>query len=427
MAKPGAAESIAAALGRRLPRLVALWKERSAPSAGARRGSSSPVGATLSESELKAVGDALLRLQRGLTGSRALAGSPYMDDPGLLGAYLLYYWPVSYVQASLVIEELALRPRRVLDLGAGPGPAAAAALDAGAAHVELADQSGRALGLASRVLERDAGRVSSALVDLESPNALPLDGEPYDLVIVGHCLNELWRGREDRLARRAELLKGASRLLGPGGAILVLEPALLETSREAIALRDALASAGHPIVGPCPAARSGPYRCPALASGPDRTCHAEVEWRAPEPMASLAAAAGLDRRSVKYAWFAALAATAALAPAAALSAAQGADRASAVGGAAYGAAPGASLEGRVVSDAMLNKAGRTRYLVCAEGRIAALSAAAGSPEARDSGFHSLLRGDRVRVLNAQARAGGGLGLIPGSSLAVLGRAPEIGV
>jgi hypothetical protein len=42
-----------------------------------------------------------------------------MDDPRLLGAYLLFYWPVSYAQARSVLGELERRPREVLDLGSG--------------------------------------------------------------------------------------------------------------------------------------------------------------------------------------------------------------------------------------------------------------------------------------------------------------------
>jgi hypothetical protein len=200
--------------------------------------------------------------------------------------------------------------------------------------------------------------------------------------------------------------------------MLIIEPALLETSREALALRDALAAAGYPILGPCPARPSGPYPCPALAAGPGRTCHAEASWDAPEPVASLASEARLDRRSVKYAWFAAAPRGAAAAP-----------RASAWDAppAAARAVEGATtIEGRVVSDPMLNKAGRVRYLVCSEGGIATLSAAAASAEARSSGFLSLRRGDRLRVLGAERRQGGGLGLVASSALTLLARAPEVG-
>jgi len=406
-----------------LPRLVSLWRDRGTRKPGSAAGKRAPfdegAAPSLSRTEIESVGAALLRLQRGLTGKRGLAGAPYMDDPDLLGAYLLYYWPVSYAEASLAIAELALRPRRVLDLGSGPGPAAAAAIDMGADEAILMDGSERALELASRLLKRDGVRVATSCVDLESADALSKESGPFDLVILGHSLNELWRERDDRVERRTELLERAARLLSPGGALLAIEPALLETSREALALRDALAARDHRILGPCPARASGPYRCPALASGPDRTCHSEAAWEAPEPVASLAAQAGLDRRSVKYAWFAAGAASVGAGTAAPLDARP----------AAWTAAQRAdaeSIEGRVVSDSMLNKAGRVRYFICSEGSLVSLSAARTAPGARAAGFFSLRRGDRVRVRGAEQRAGGGLGLVPGSSLGILARAPEIG-
>lgn len=408
---PATRAGIGRRLEERLPRLVDLWREAAARPSGA-----SPA---LARPEIDIVGTALLRLQRGLTGERSLAGAPYMDDPSLLGAYLLYYWPVSYIEASIAIAELGLAPRRVLDLGSGPGPAAAAALDAGAARVDLADRSARALELASRVLRRDSDRIAASRVDLESPDALPEGPGRFDLVILGHSLNELWRGREDRIERRTGLLERAGRLLEPGGALLALEPALLETSREALRLRDALSDSGYRILGPCPASSSGPYPCPALAAGPDRTCHAEAAWVPPEPVASLAARAGLDRRSVKYAWFAATPGGAE--PPALAAAREGSARVT-----ADESPDGSSIEGRVVSDPMLNKAGRIRYFVCSEGRIATVSAASSSPEAEGSGFLSLRRGDRVRILGAEMRQGGGLGLVPGSSLTLLGRSPETG-
>jgi len=78
------------------------------------------------------------QLSRGLTRERALAGARYMDEERLLGAYLLFYWPISYLQARGVLSELPGRARAVLDLGSGPAPMAFAALDAGAAEVTAA-------------------------------------------------------------------------------------------------------------------------------------------------------------------------------------------------------------------------------------------------------------------------------------------------
>ncbi|MBP7095001.1 MAG: class I SAM-dependent methyltransferase [Spirochaetia bacterium] len=344
-----------------------------------------PSPPALSRARLAAVGKALLRLQRGLTGGRALVGAPYMDDPALLEAYLLYYWPVSYAQAAraLALSKAGTR-KRVLDLGSGPGPVAAAFADSGARELVLVDASREALSLAQRILEnppeglapQGPPRVETLAADLEglSPDRLPPG--PYDAVSFGHSLNELWKGLPDRVARRAGLLESLRSRVAPGGLVLVVEPALLATSRDAIALRDALLERAWSVVAPCPA----PIPCPALAAGPSHTCHDAAPWDVPPVTAALAREAGLDRDELKAAWFA-------LSP----------DR-----------APSAAPEGfrRVVSEPMLNKSGRVRYLLCdARGRVA-LSAKSGDPAAKDSGFFALERYDLARVTGAEARETG---------------------
>jgi len=90
--------------------------------------------------------------------------------------------------------------------------------------------------------------------------------------------------------------------------------------------------------------------------------------------------------------------------------------------------PGASPDGglyRVVSDPLLSKSGRVRYLVCGpQGRFA-LSA---SRSVRDPGlapFFRLARGDGIRFTGARRRETG-WGLDTGSSLEVVQRAPRLG-
>ena len=451
------------ALEARLPALAELW--RAELSGGGPKGT----GSTLSPAEVESAGAALLRLQRGLTGERGLAGEPYMDDSRLLGAYLLYYWPVSYLEASLALATLAASgraaPRRVLDLGAGPGPLSAAALDLGAEELCLVDSSAKALALAERLLgpaprpgERldarsegrrpdsprpgaprsAAGRGAKALsvsrLDLEAEGAAAaLPPGPFDAVLMGRAVNELWKGREDRLERRLALLEAAQARLAPGGFLLVLEPAVLLSSREALELRDRLAARGAPILGPC--LRQGP--CPALAAGPGHSCHGEYPWSPPEPVASLARRAGLDRSSVKTTWFAAgrpgdtspgaaRAEAFQPAPAAAPSEAlpAGAHKAAPSVGAPReaaspreGAGPGGVIRALVVSEPMLNKAGRTRYLLCGEEGRRAFSAAKDDGRAQAAGFRTLGRYDIVRITRPEARPGQGEGKGRGAAAA----------
>jgi ribosomal protein RSM22 (predicted rRNA methylase) len=98
---------------------------------------------------------------------------------------------------------------------------------------------------------------------------LPAVSGPFDLVVAAHLLNELFVGRPDRVGRRAQRASAWARaLLAPAGLLILIEPALRETSRELLAVRDELLRAGLHVVAPC--FWQGP--CPALASERD-WCH----------------------------------------------------------------------------------------------------------------------------------------------------------
>ena len=331
----------------------------------------------LSEAELGRVARALLRLQRGLTGERELAGAAYMDDPELLGAYLLYYWTSSYAQASRAMALSGLWPRRVLDLGSGPGPMAAAALDRGAASAVLIDGSERALALARRLLGLAAAQTARA--DLESLPTGRSGSEGFDLVMLGHALNEL--SGLDAIARRATVVRAAAARLAPGGSVLIIEPATLAAAREAMALRDLLVAEGWLVDAPC--SRCGP--CPALQAGPGQSCHDEAAWEPPDFVLELAARCGLDRGLLKMSWFC-------LRPPASSTAGE--------------SAPYHNDAYRVVSEPMLNKAGRVRRLLCGPAGRFPLSAKRGDPPAEAAGFFGLGRYELLRVLDPELREGG---------------------
>ena len=315
-----------------------------------------------------------------------------MDDDRLLGAYLLYYWPVSYLQARGVISELRARPRRVLNLGSGPGPVAFAALDAGAAEVVAADRSPRALAAAT-ALAREAGEALSTR-EWNPTRSLPLAqlaaGRKFDLVSMGHVLNELWKG-QDEDARRAALLEEALDLVAPGGSLLVIEPALRETSRALLRVRDLLVSRGVAVRAPCLFRGS----CPALTRETD-WCHAERPVEPPNLVAQIARAAGLRREAVKMSYLV-------LAPR----------------GEVW-AEPSPGRLFRIVSEPLVGK-GRLRYMGCGpEGRIG-LSLQGKHVADGNRCFENLLRGDVVAVTGGEPR-GDGLALDATSEVRVVAAA-----
>lgn len=406
----------------------------------------------------------VVELQRGLTGSRALAGNGYMQKGASLQAYLLYYWPVSYAQTKAALQKAPSffervaeisgsagtfgnagtaskakkRAIRVLDLGSGPAPASCSLADLAQGRGEqnmafefcLCDSSGDALSLGKKILEAAYAKnasVETRVCNLENifqpkngapenaskpKNGAPeiagkpkiagsaqsagkpkngaafLDGKKFDFIIASHSLNELWKGQKKRGEKIAALLKNLSACLDDGGLMLLMEPALLATSRALIEARDSLIASGLKVASPCLQSASP---CPALEN-PNATCHAQFDWEMPQIVADLAALAGLNRADVKMTYFV-------FEKAVAGSFGQEGDFGN--GENSLQDQNGAAL---VVSEPMLNKAGRVRYVLCDGKARFTLSAKNGDPNAAAQGFFDLKRYDKIQITGAQVRS-----------------------
>lgn len=372
--------------------------------------------------------DALLSLQRGLTGDRQLAGTRYMDDPRLRQTYSAYYHEVSLAQVRRVARSAALHPRSVMDLGCGTGAASLAFLERGARRFILVDHARGALEVAVAELKKAARAsgveiyvtaVQAGIDDISSAlSALPdqhADIPVPDLVVFSHSLNETGHssinpetGRKQDCAdtvtgSRLAIIRAVRPFVARDAVLAIIEPATLEAGRQALCLRDALLDSGCTMIGPCTHAGA----CPALTAGPSHSCHDECGWDVPEHVARLARSAGLDRQFIKMTWFV-FGLTGFM-----TAGAQPQD--GALPAAGLPAIPETSPAWRVVSEPMLNKGGRIRYLICGTpGRIP-LSAPAGDGYARAQGFFELRRYDGLDVSGAGQRQGG-LGIIPGTTL-----------
>ena len=211
---------------------------RSAPKAGGRRGSA---------------------VHEGLVGARKLVGTPYLADAELRGQYARDIAPRTEAALARVLDEVwgavgAGLPMRAIDLGAGTG----------AVGRVLRARCGETLELVA-VDQTPGPGVIRANLAVELP---AVEGK-FDLVVAAHLLNELFAERPDRVALRAGRVLAWSRtLLAPGGHLILIEPALRETSRDLLAVRDQVLAAGLHVVAPC--FWTGP--CPALARDRD-WCH----------------------------------------------------------------------------------------------------------------------------------------------------------
>jgi len=200
------------------------------------------------------------RIHRGLTGARELIGTRYLADPELRRQYAAEIAPRTGAALRKILAEVygpgTAPPARALDLGAGTGAAGAALRERFGAGLELV------------AVDRVAGPgIVAANLEREVPASLGR----FDLIVAAHLLGELFLSepdarRLDALARR--VLAWTRELLAEGGLVVLVEPALRETSRALLGVRDRLLAAGLGVVAPC--FWTGP--CPALERERD-WCH----------------------------------------------------------------------------------------------------------------------------------------------------------
>lgn len=238
--------------------------------------------------------EAVTELSRLFTKDRNRLSRSYLEDKTLRAAYLQYFMPVNLAKIQVLLKEMSVpQPETtlsVMDLGSGPGTGALAVLDwwhrlemPHALSMITVDSSISALGQARELWDQycKAASVGEASLrtyegDLEQRAWVEhvRRGERFDLIILTNCLNEVYVDTKDPIAMRVDLVKEALSLLTLHGTIMVMEPALRETSRGLHQVRDRLLQEKHcSIYSPCLHEQS----CPALVK-PDDWCHEERAW-----------------------------------------------------------------------------------------------------------------------------------------------------
>ncbi len=220
-------------------------------------------------------------------GQRALIGQAYLADPELRRQYEAEIAPRTRAALGRILDDLGWGPEagpsgagsvlRALDLGAGTG-AAGALLRERLGPIDLVS------------VDRVAALPGVVVADLRQKGRPPGVSGQFDLIVAAHLLNELG-ATLDVTARAALVFAWARELLAEGGKVVLIEPALRETSRDLLAIRDRLVPAGFFVVAPC--LLQGP--CPALVNERD-WCHASAPW----PPEQAAARAGQSRVDYSY-------------------------------------------------------------------------------------------------------------------------------
>ncbi|MDH5672331.1 MAG: methyltransferase domain-containing protein [Myxococcales bacterium] len=238
---------------------------------------------------------------------------------GPLCARLRFFLPRDLPKVQWPLWELlragALVPGeklRILDLGAGLGTSSLGAIELLATaglcsrfEVVAVDIDARALELnaaLSRRYARERGlelSLETRTADLES--FLQRQRGHYDLVLLGLLLNESTTGAggEEASARAQALLGSCVSRLDEGGAVVVLEPALRETSRALQQVAEHLRHSQGPahVFAPC----LGTGACPMLERARDY-CHARLPLALPDAIAEVARGAGLRDSDLTFSY-----------------------------------------------------------------------------------------------------------------------------
>jgi ribosomal protein RSM22 (predicted rRNA methylase) len=252
----------------------------------------------------------IARSQR-YTSERVELGAPLSgrDHSADLAAHALFFAPADAAKILVPLSELhgrglvPDRPLRILDVGAGPGGMTLGALDflhrtghRAAISLHAVDRDRDALRIYRQAVSELGTRLGLELaVTVEAVDlaAQRVSTAGADLILVGNVLNELDPARARTLL--VELLAA----LDPAGSLIIIEPALRETTRALHELRDfALTQAGAHVFAPC-VRQAAP--CPALADERD-WCHEDRPAQLPERTAKLAATTNLRSHGLKFAY-----------------------------------------------------------------------------------------------------------------------------
>lgn len=208
-------------------------------------------------------------------------------------AYALYYLPINFAKIISVFSKIQIAPHSLLDFGSGPGTATLAALRAfpSLKECELIESDAAMRGLAERLLAARRAEQPELKQRVKLRVEQHLSERKFDLVIAANALNELTEKERTKLL---DLLISA---LSEGGVLMLLEPALKQTTRSLMRSRDVLLNRYSELDPLFPCTHRNP--CPMLKIE-DEWCHDTLYWREPKLVKQLDQITGFNKHRTKY-------------------------------------------------------------------------------------------------------------------------------
>ena len=187
------------------------------------------------------------------------SGAAIVSDDDVL-AYLLARLPATYAAIAAVLRAVkaqsGFKPKTLADIGAGPGTASWAAIEAWPAldRITMIDSSAVFLAMARKLSAHSPSKalteVETKLVDVTRLSDVPSS----DLVIASYALAELNPVKLTSIA--ISLWRSCT------GILVLVEPGTPAGYERIVACRSALLADGARIIAPCPHAAPCPIRAP---------------------------------------------------------------------------------------------------------------------------------------------------------------------
>lgn len=271
---------------------------------------------SLTASELNSLASDIIELSNLFTKERKILPPQYLNNKNLRRAYMLYFLPSNIYKIHLPLKELSLHPQKfllkkelkILDLGSGPGTTILGILDffsnrkkRPSLEFTAIDSVAENLSITKEFFKLVSEHIIDASLktfklNIENVKAIP-EGS-YDIIILSNILNELFFNDEKKIDKRVSFLNSIiDKFLTPDGSCIIIEPALRETAREMLDIRDSLIKNGFKIYSPCLIDEP----CPALLN-PKDWCHEDIPWTPPVIIKELDKLTGLRKDSLKFSY-----------------------------------------------------------------------------------------------------------------------------